>query len=385
MFSFILLRALLPVLASSDGTTACTIWNNEDQASSYHPAISNASSRPADSSLKQLILGQVWKAPSSSTAAYPPTINQPTQPMSLCGLGGCATTQTTNPFNFFVQVSKSCSLFSKKTSNYFLIQLPSPQCCVVISIECFHVIRSLLLQSGDIETNPGPDTNAILAELKKLSTGQSKLLAEVQDLKTQLLTTDKAISDLSGRMTALENHYQNLAPVRTELENVKIETAQTARLVCGLEARFDDAENHSRRNNLIFYGIPNSTGPETFAQSEQLVIRHCRDHLNITIDPKEIERAHRLGHHTSDRPRPVIVKFTFYKTKDTILSNGRKFKGTSFSVGEDFSRPVQNARKHLLAFAKSKNTPFSLRFKTLLMGPKRYIFDEPSQTVRETA
>ncbi|KAM7298514.1 uncharacterized protein ISCGN_019109 [Ixodes scapularis] len=103
MFSFILLRALLPVLASSDGTTACTIWNNEDQASSYHPAISNASSRPADSSLKQLILGQVWRAPSSSTAAYPPTINQPTQPMSLCGLGGCATTQTTNPFNFFVQ------------------------------------------------------------------------------------------------------------------------------------------------------------------------------------------------------------------------------------------------------------------------------------------
>ncbi|KAM7311138.1 uncharacterized protein ISCGN_008045 [Ixodes scapularis] len=104
MFSFILLRALLPVLASSDGTTACTIWNNEDQASSYHPAISSASSRPADSSLKQLILGQVWRAPSSSTAAYPPTINQPTQPMSLCGLGGCATTQTTNPFNFFVQM-----------------------------------------------------------------------------------------------------------------------------------------------------------------------------------------------------------------------------------------------------------------------------------------
>ncbi|XP_040356419.1 uncharacterized protein LOC121046346 [Ixodes scapularis] len=186
-------------------------------------------------------------------------------------------------------------------------------------------------------------------------------------------------------MTALENHYQNLAPVRTELENVKIETAQTARLVCGLEARFDDAENHSRRNNLIFYGIPNATGPETFAQSEQLVIRHCRDHSNITIDPKEIERAHRLGHHTSDRPRPAIVKFTFYKTKYTILTNGRKFKGTSFSVGEDFSRPVQNARKRLLAFAKSKNTPFSLRFKTLLMGPKRHVFDEPSQTVKETA
>ncbi|CAN7949671.1 unnamed protein product [Ixodes pacificus] len=199
MFSFVLLRAFLPVLDSSDGTTACTIWSNGNQASGYHPAITNALSRPADSSRKQLILGQVWRAPSSSTATYPPTINQPTQPISLCGLGGCATTQTINPFNFFVQVSEPYSLFSKKTSNYFLIQLPSPQCCVVISIECFHTIRSLLLQSGDIETNPGPDTNAILAELKKLSTGQSKLLAEVQDLKTQLLATDKAISDLSGR------------------------------------------------------------------------------------------------------------------------------------------------------------------------------------------
>lgn len=58
-------------------------------------------------------------------------------------------------------------------------------------------------------------------------------------------------------------------------------------------------------------------------------------------------------------------------------------KGTGYSVGEDFSRPVQKARKALLAFAKSKSVSFSLRYKTLCIGTKRYIFDESTNSVKE--
>lgn len=147
----------------------------------------------------------------------------------------------------------------------------------------------------------------------------------------------------------------------------------------------DDAENQSRRNNLIFYGVPDTNPSETFAQSEEIVTQLCSQHLSINIDTKEIERAHRLGRHTAGRRRPIIVKFAYFKTKETILSNGSKFKGTEHSVGEDFSKTVQNARRHLIAFAKGKSARFSLRYKTLHIGTKRYIFDEPSQTVKEIA
>ncbi|KAH8042354.1 hypothetical protein HPB51_022072 [Rhipicephalus microplus] len=43
---------------------------------------------------------------------------------------------------------------------------------------------------------------------------------------------------------------------------------------------------------------------------------------------------------SENRIRPIIVKFQSSKTKQLILSNGRKFKDTGFSVGEDFSPAV---------------------------------------------
>ncbi|XP_075534295.1 uncharacterized protein LOC142568083 [Dermacentor variabilis] len=333
---------------------------------------------------KTVVLDAAWTNLPSSTSTFRSTIKEQTLPVAPCGLSGCAQTQIANPFTLVMQVGKAYSLFSKKSTNYFLLQLPSPHCCLLVTLECSDVIRALLMMSGDVESNPGPNCNALLTELKNLSAGQSQLISQVQDLNVQLLLTDKAIADMGKCMTDLEGHYQNLVSLCSDFETVKTCTAQVATVAHRLETRIDDAENQSRHNNLIFYGLPESTGSEAFAQTEQLIIKHCHDHLNICIEPKEIERAHCLGHRTgTNRHRPIIAKFTFHKTKELILSNGRKFKGTSFSVGEDFSRPVQNARRHLITFAKSKSLPFSLRFKTLHMGHKCYVYDEQTQSVKE--
>ncbi|XP_070392942.1 uncharacterized protein [Dermacentor albipictus] len=280
--------------------------------------------------------------------------------------------------------SKNICTFSKKSSNYLLVQLPSPQCCIAIATECIHVIRLLLIISGDIETNPGPASlDTVLAELQKLTAGQTTLVQELKSLKLQLTTTDKTISDLNKRMTDLEAHYQALMPLRQDIKILQTTSTETTRLVTALEARFDDAENRSRRNNLIFHGITDPTTNETFTKSEELIIQICRDHLQTDINPTDIERAHRLGKHTKDRNRPIIVKFAHWKTKDALLSKGRMLKGTNYSVGEDFSRLTQKARKALLHFAKSKSLAYSLRYKTLYIGPKRYVFDESSNSVKE--
>ncbi|XP_075722691.1 uncharacterized protein LOC142765500 [Rhipicephalus microplus] len=333
-----------------------------------------------------MVLDKTWSTLSASASMPVSTTKERPLPAALCGLGGCAPTQTANPFTLVMQVSKTYSLLAKKSSNYLLFQLPSPHCCVLVALECSRVIRALLMMSGDIESNPGPASNAVLTELQKLSAGQTELISQVQDLKSHLLSTDKSIADLSRRMTDLEGHCQNIISLRTDVEALRRDTARASDLLRKLEARVDEAENHSRRNNLIFYGLPESTGSEALVQVEQLVIKHCRDRLGISIDPKEIERAHRLGRRKgTNHHRPIIVKFAFHKTKGEILSNGRKFKGTTFSVGEDFSRRVQNVRRQLIAFAKTKSLPFSITYKTLLMGHKRYVYDEQSQTVREAS
>ncbi|XP_077537499.1 uncharacterized protein LOC144149692 [Haemaphysalis longicornis] len=312
------------------------------------------------------------------------------EPLWLDTSAGTSTQCTSNPNTLACQAApppeEQSSLFSKKSSNYCLVQLPSPQCCVCMAFECIDVIHCLLiLLSGDIESNPGPldDGAVILDELKKISAGQATLLSEVQDLKTQLHTTEKTISDLSNRITQLEKHYQSLSTVQTQITALETGAGATARHIQTLEARFDDAENRWRRNNLIFYGLPDTNHSETFSESEELIKSLCSEHLNVEIDPKELERAHRLGRHKPGQNRPVIVKFTSFKTNETILSNGKKLKGTAYSIGQDFSRSVQNSRKHLVAFARSKSTAFSCPYKTLLLGSKRYVFDEMSQTVKE--
>lgn len=152
--------------------------------------------------------------------------------------------------------------------------------------------------------------------------------------------------------------------------------------MCDIEERLDDLENRSRRNNLIFYGFPDTNPKETYAQSEQIIINHCLKSFGLTVGTQDIERAHRLGRYSTNRKRPIIVKLSSFKTKESILSNGPKLKGTNLSIGEDFTRPVRTARKQLVTFARRKSVPFSLRFKTLHIGDQRYIFDSAAGIVR---
>lgn len=103
----------------------------------------------------------------------------------------------------------------------------------------------------------------------------------------------------------------------------------------------------------------------TFAQSEQLVIRHCRDHLNITIDPKEIERAHRLGHHTSDRPRPVIVNSHSIKQKTPYYLMAASSKEQVSVLAKTFLGPSKMLANTYLRLQKAKIRHF-------LYGLKHY-------------
>ncbi|XP_049512298.1 uncharacterized protein LOC125940304 [Dermacentor silvarum] len=350
---------------------------------SWRIGVDSHSACPTAPPPQNWILDQVSRALLSSTTIAEPAIKEPRPSPAFCGLGGCATTHTSNPLLFIMQVCEPDCFYTKRTGNHFLVQLPSPQCCFDIACECLSVIRSILLQSGDIETNPGPDTDAVLAELKKLSAGQTTIIADMQGLKSQCTATSAALANLSKRLADLEGHYQKLLPMQIEIQTIRADTEQTARLVHALNARVDDAENRSRRNNLVFYGLPDTAASETSAASEEKILRLCSDHLNVPLEPQDIERAHRVSRYSANRPRPLIVRFNHYKKKEMVLSNGRKLKGTDLSMGEDFSPAVRNARKQLVSFAKAKSVPFSLRFKTLLIGSKRYVFDDASQTVKE--
>lgn len=149
-----------------------------------------------------------------------------------------------------------------------------------------------------------------------------------------------------------------------------------------LQARLDEFEDRSRRENLIFYGIEDSAS-ETWADSEEKVRSILNSTLNLQLPDEAIARAHRLGTFSPHKTRPVIARFTSFKTKDSVLSQKSKFRGTNISISADFCKATRAIRKKLIDFANATGHKFSLKYNKVVIGNKIYTYCASSDRVCE--
>lgn len=85
---------------------------------------------------------------------------------------------------------------------------------------------------------------------------------------------------------------------------------------------------------------------ESWSQSEELIRTLVSSHIGVQIAEDRIKRAHRLGTFVRDKSRPIIVKFSSFKLKDTIFAQKGKLKSTGITISEDFCRATRNTRKN---------------------------------------
>ncbi|XP_070384743.1 uncharacterized protein [Dermacentor albipictus] len=298
----------------------------------------------------------------------------------------------TNPLFMHVQVGGTSSLNSKRSNNLCLLLLPCPSVLYDTLCECIFVVKLLLL-CGDIEENPGPlnaDSSkshkelldAIGALSTKIDNRHSEVMHAFAELKENQEELSHTVADLACRLANLESTVECL---ETALPTADI-SSSVAQAVksesIALASRLDDLEDRSRRHNLLFFGIPDSVS-ETWTQSEEHICELLSRHLNLRITDGMVERAHRLGAYVANKTRPIIVKFSSFKTKESILSQKSKLKSTGVSISEDFCRATRLTRKKLLEFGKSSGQPFSLRFNKLVINNKAYIYSAVTDTVCE--
>lgn len=147
--------------------------------------------------------------------------------------------------------------------------------------------------AGDIESNPGPNKE-ILDALKEIQTGQTAMLAQLKSIEMKLVDHDKTFCEIKARLDKIETACVGIDDMQTELKELHgISTENTAQ-INALSARVNDAENRSRRNNLVFYSLEDKD-KETWSDSENIIIAHINQYLDIQLEPRDIERAHRLG------------------------------------------------------------------------------------------
>lgn len=237
----------------------------------------------------------------------------------------------------------------------------------------------LLLLSGDVESNPGPNTNevltTVLATVQRIDSRQEEILNDLRALKLWQTSVDDELKQISSRMHAVEVDVMALK----QNDGSSTSLSQTSGVnICekikAIESRCEDAENRLRRSNLLFFGLPDEPS-ESWFSSEQKVIQLCSQHLGITLQSSQVERAHRLGRYNSDKCRPIITKFAFFKDKHSIMEMGHKLKGTLFAIREDFAPQTRFARKKLLEFGKAKNVPFKLSVDKLRIDNVTYVYD----------
>ena len=133
---------------------------------------------------------------------------------------------------------------------------------------------------------------------------------------------------------------------KTELVKLRIELEQTKQqLKLERDARLRN-ECQSRRSNLRFYGFP-EVDKETDSMCEATILECINKDLRQNIDDMKIERSHRLGP-KGRYPRPIIVKFSFYKDRELVWGAKKNLKGTNYFMKEDFPPEIEKKRNILL-------------------------------------
>ena len=192
----------------------------------------------------------------------------------------------------------------------------------------------------------------------KLLLVTTELQAKVDTLHSVVKAKDEALGMLEREIGELKTTCSFLsdetATLKGQIKNNEISVETNSRKYNSIMEKTSDLEDRSRRNNLVFYNIaePESPGRENCEEIITKIIenRSIFDNYEVPID-----RAHRIGRKKEGpdaKPRPIIVRFTYYKDKEAIISNGRNFKNSGVAVSADYSKVTLGIHRDLIQQAK---------------------------------
>ena len=219
---------------------------------------------------------------------------------------------------------------------------------------------------------------------------------DVKRMNTKFDSLEKSVHDLKrdNRQLKQQNRVitNEINQMKTAFSKLEVRTTEA-------EKKNENLEAQSRRDNLKFFGFQDDD-KETWEQSEDKVREYIRTELNINDSDIKIERAHRLP--SKNSPRPIIVKFSFYKDKDNVLRTYRQKRkdennernernvrnndatdsdaemAPRIRVTEDFPERVTKARTKLFPFLKScmdNEVNAYLRYDSLVVEGQSYSYD----------
>ena len=274
---------------------------------------------------------------------------------------------------------------------------------VVLRSECDRKISELKLELETVSRVKSSTTVELVSGLfdgmnKRLTdiVSENKVRMSIVEDETikSLVLVDENVKELERLAAVMHkptdyreaaiNEHMNESTTKNNNGNY-LNTSGKIVSLASLEARIDKLEDYSRRDNLLFHGLEETSGENCENTVRDLLARKVL-HGVCNVNNIVIVRAHRLGIFKSGQTRPVIVKFREYSDKQMILQ--QVYKGKLLNTGkwasEDFSVNTNNDRQYLrdhLTAAKNvlkgQIKSSSIRYKAIHImntNGKRFVF-----------
>lgn len=173
---------------------------------------------------------------------------------------------------------------------------------------------------------------------------QSKELADL--VKTTLnsvlkddgfisVIADKLFDKISSKIDELRQQYEE------DIQEVRKENSV-------LEDKLDQLEQYSRRNCVRIFGAG-----EKKEETVEETVSNIMKKIGVNIVSDNLEICHRVGKLVLQKPRPILVKFSTYKLRQSVIVNRKHLKGTGITITEDLTKQRINS----LNLAKKKFGP----------------------------
>ena len=212
---------------------------------------------------------------------------------------------------------------------------------------------SALTKATGEQTDQSVTNEALFKAIENLAAHVKDLSNSVKNMRTQLSQMQESIA--FAQTTAIEAKTDALEANKKidELEKKLEQQQKTVNNLTSMCKRLTETNIHqeaySRRDNLLFSGLPEQGKDENCTQ---IILKLLTEKLGFSEDEVNnirIVRCHRLGPAPRQgmRPRSIICKFHWFGDRQSVFSKASRLKGSATHISEDYPKEIVYRRNVL--------------------------------------
>lgn len=147
------------------------------------------------------------------------------------------------------------------------------------------------------------------------------------------------LDEMSKKIT--ENISKN---VQAALGDLKLEIESNTREIQDHNTRLDYIERDLKRRNVVFFGVEDSES--NYFELEDAILDIVNNLIKVKCSTEEIDFVRRIGRRGAEA-RPIVVGFTTFRKKLSIMKNKHFLKDYNIYVKDDLPKKILEERKAL--------------------------------------